>query len=87
MSAQSQIGGEHVTASPAHAGLPSLQYSTRDLMMVLVNMQKEAQRREESFHRSLMQLKEKLKSQVRHQKPKCFLPVCFSGIFFVPTYC
>jgi len=32
-------------------------------MMVLVNMQKEAQRREESFHRSLMQLKEKLKSQ------------------------
>ena len=44
--------------------LPSLRYSIQDVMMVLVSMQKEAQRREESFQRSLMKLKDKLQSQV-----------------------
>jgi len=42
---------------------PTLRYSTQDLMMVLINMQKEAQRREASLQRSLMQLKQSLQSQ------------------------
>lgn len=63
LTAHSQLRGKSVTGSPAHAALPALQYTTQDVMMVLVNMQKEAQRREESFQRSLIQLKEKLQSQ------------------------
>ena len=47
--------------------MPSLRYSIQDVMMVLVSMQKEAQRREESFQRSLMKVKEKLQSQVSYQ--------------------
>ncbi|KAJ7380253.1 hypothetical protein OS493_010968 [Desmophyllum pertusum] len=58
-----QIRGESVSGSQAVAPLPTLQYSTQDIMMVLVNMQKEAQRREESLQRSLMQLKQSLQSQ------------------------
>lgn len=49
-------------------GAPSLQYSTQDLMMVLVNMQKEAQRREESLQRSLLHVKERLQSQVSQER-------------------
>lgn len=60
-SLQSHIRGDSVSAVAAP---PALQYSTSDVMMVLVNMQKEAQRREESLQRSLMQLKHTLKSQV-----------------------
>ena len=47
--------------------MPSLRYSIQDVMMVLVSMQKEAQRREESFQRSLMKVKEKVQSQVSYQ--------------------
>ena len=55
---------------PVYDDIPALQYTTHDVMMVLVNMQKEAQRREESFQRSLMLLKKGLKSQVSHP---CFV--------------
>ncbi|XP_066021545.1 LOW QUALITY PROTEIN: cartilage oligomeric matrix protein [Pocillopora verrucosa] len=58
-----QIRGQPRTPSLAAPGAPSLQYSTQDLMMVLVNMQKEAQRREESLQRSLLHVKERLQSQ------------------------
>ena len=46
---------------------PTLRYSTQDVMMVLINMQKEAQRREASLQRSLMQLKHSLQSQVSEE--------------------
>ena len=36
--------------------------------MVLVNMQKEAQRREESLQRSLLHVKERLQSQVSQER-------------------
>lgn len=58
-----QIRGQPRTPSLAAPGAPSLQYSTQDLMMVLVNMQKEAQRREESLQRSLLHVKERLQFQ------------------------
>jgi len=58
---QSSIRGASKAAVTAP---PSLQYSTQDVMMVLVNMQKEAQRREASLQRSLMQLKQSLQTQV-----------------------
>ena len=58
---QSSIRG---ASKSAVAAPPSLQYSTQDVMMVLVNMQKEAQRREASLQRSLMQLKQSLQTQV-----------------------
>ncbi|CAH3197379.1 unnamed protein product, partial [Porites evermanni] len=64
LSSRSQISRGEFIGSPArHAELPALHYSIQDVMMVLVSMQKEAQRREESFQRSLMKLKEKLQSQ------------------------
>lgn len=60
-SLQSYIRG----ASKSTVSAPvALQYSTQDVMMVLVNMQKEAQRREASLQRSLMQLKQSLQTQV-----------------------
>lgn len=60
-SLQSYIRG----ASKSTVAAPvALQYSTQDVMMVLVNMQKEAQRREASLQRSLMQLKQSLQTQV-----------------------
>lgn len=66
-SLQSYIRGasKSAVASPA-----ALQYSTQDVMMVLVNMQKEAQRREASFQRSLMQLKQSLQAQVSDEDTK-----------------
>ena len=68
LSSRSQISRGEFIGSPArHAELPALHYSIQDVMMVLVSMQKEAQRREESFQRSLMKLKEKLQSQVSYQ--------------------
>ena len=67
LSSRSQISSGEFIGSPAgHAELPALHYSIQDVMMVLVSMQKEAQRREESFQRSLMKLKEKLQSQVSY---------------------
>ena len=63
-----QIRGQPTTPSLAAPGAPSLQYSTQDLMMVLVNMQKEAQRREESLQRSLLHVKERLQSQVSQER-------------------
>ena len=67
LTSRSQISrGEFIGSPPGHAELPSLRYSIQDVMMVLVSMQKEAQRREESFQRSLMKLKEKLQSQVSY---------------------
>ncbi|XP_067016443.1 cartilage oligomeric matrix protein-like isoform X3 [Acropora muricata] len=48
---------------PVYDDIPALQYNIHDVMLVLVNMQKEAQRREESFQRSLMLLEKRLKSQ------------------------
>ena len=68
LTSRSQISRGEFTGSPAgHPELPSLRYSIQDVMMVLVSMQKEAQRREESFQRSLMKVKEKLQSQVSYQ--------------------
>ena len=63
-----QIRGQPTTPSLAAPGAPSLQYSTQDLMMVLVNMQKEAQRREESLQRSLLHVKERLQFQVSQER-------------------
>jgi len=60
-SLQSFIRGESKSAVAAPS---ALQYSTQEVMMVLVNMQKEAQRREASLQRSLMQLKQSLQTQV-----------------------
>ena len=68
LTSRSQISRGEFTGSPAaYPELPSLRYSIQDVMMVLVSMQKEAQRREESFQRSLMKVKEKLQSQVSYQ--------------------
>ena len=67
VTSRSQISrGEFIGSPAGHAELPALRYSIQDVMMVLVSMQKEAQRREESFQRSLMKLKEKLQSQVSY---------------------
>ncbi|XP_068740521.1 cartilage oligomeric matrix protein-like isoform X2 [Montipora capricornis] len=60
---ESQVKSNSRLQMPVYDDLPALQYSTYDVMMVLVNMQKEAQRREESFQRSFMQMQKKFKSQ------------------------
>lgn len=60
---------------PVYDNIPALQYNIHDVMMVLVNMQKEAQRREESFQRSLMLLKKGLKSQVSYLRLVILKPI------------
>lgn len=68
LTVHSKSRGKSIPGFQVQADLPALQYSTQDVMMVLVNMQKEAQRREESFQRSLIKLKKELKSQVSYPK-------------------
>ena len=58
--------------------IPALQYNIHDVMLVLVNMQKEAQRREESFQRSLMLLEKRLKSQASYLRLVILKPIWFS---------
>ena len=55
--------------------IPALQYNIHNVMLVLVNMQKEAQRREESFQRSLMLLEKRLKSQVSYLRLVILKPI------------
>ena len=65
---------------PVYDDIPALQYNIHDVMLVLVNMQKEAQRREESFQRSLMLLEKRLKSQVSYLRHGLVIlkPIWFS---------
>ena len=60
---------------PVYDDVPALQYNIHDVMLVLVNMQKEAQRREESFQRSLMLLEKRLKSQVSYLRLVILKPI------------
>lgn len=60
---------------PVYDDIPALQYNIHDVMLVLVNMQKEAQRREESFQRSLMLLEKRLKSQVSYLRLVILKPI------------
>ena len=63
---------------PVYDDIPALQYNIHDVMLVLVNMQKEAQRREESFQRSLMLLEKRLKSQASYLRLVILKPIWFS---------
>ena len=60
---------------PVYDDIPALQYNIHDVMLVLVNMQKEAQRREESFQRSLMLLEKRLKSQASYLRLVILKPI------------